>query len=793
MVEFLLQHQLNLMLALSSVCGTIALFVLIARALPKRLRISLLCLELSSMFLLSFDRMAYIYSGDTSHTGFVMVRVSNFFVFFLTNIVILSFNLYLIDVIKGTGSLEGVSSRLNLCTILSLVGSALVVLSNYTGMYYYFDESNNYHRGHLFILCYLFPVIVPLIQLSVILKKKDKIAKGIYISMVLFIIVPVLASIVQIFAYGLSLTNIFIVDMAILVYVFALMDINNRIENAKLREIEYLKEERMAMQRLFDQTASSFVEAVDSKDNFTRGHSIRVAKYAKILAQTCGKNEKECDEIYYAALLHDIGKVGIPETVLEKGEDRSPEEQEIYKNVTIIGDEILSLITEYPYLRDGAHYVHERFDGKGYPVGLKGEDIPENARIISVADYYDLLTSKKKNRDYYPQFMVREEMVKASGARFDPRFAGAMVSIIDSDVEYKLRENFGDEFEVKLETMLECEAYRSSVSRGILIEEAVTKIDFDYEIKKSSPFGFFGPSIIVFDSYDGRIYNDAKNIEVFGYMEYGEVWFDGNCNSTNARNIKVNITNLESGNVKNISHYEIVTYRFEDHVMITIIGDGKKIDVIIALPDTSKYAYVGLTGEYCILNNIKVETSEDYKIQIPIERIAPAVSYINSLQSDLPNIQIDRNRSAYTDAVVVEDGMNVIFHSMSLPSAKFVWHCPYVVLFSSDDGKIDGPNYREYALVKLNGENDCTTIFAENSIINNQTSDFIDWDTWEMKNKGGVECHISFRKKKDSIEIAAEDAGLLIRNTTMIKDMPKVVYFALTGDECAITDIRIYK
>ena len=92
MVEFLLQHQLNLMLALSSVCGTIALFVLIARVLPKRLRISLLCLELSSMFLLSFDRMAYIYSGDTSHTGFVMVRVSNFFVFFLTNIVILSFN-----------------------------------------------------------------------------------------------------------------------------------------------------------------------------------------------------------------------------------------------------------------------------------------------------------------------------------------------------------------------------------------------------------------------------------------------------------------------------------------------------------------------------------------------------------------------------------------------------------------------------------------------------------------------------------------------------------------------------
>ena len=793
MVEFLLKHQLNIMLALSSVCGTIALFVLIARALPKKRRVALLLLELSSMFLLYFDRLAYIYSGDVSDTGYVMVRVSNFLVFFLTNIVVLSFNLYLIDVIKGAGGLEGVAFRLNLCVILSLVGSALVVVSNFTGMYYYFDEFNNYNRGPLFILCYVFPVVTPLIQLSVILQKKDRITKGIYISLVLFIIVPIFASIIQIFAYGLSLTNIFIVGMAVLVYIFALFDINNKIEKANRREIEYLKEERQVMQRLFDQTASSFVNAVDSKDDFTKGHSLRVAKYAKLIAQTCGKNEKECDEIYYTALLHDIGKVGIPESVLEKGEDRTPEEQEIYKTVTTIGDEILSNINEYPYLRDGAHFVHERYDGKGYPVGLKGEEIPENARIIAVADNYDLLTSKKRDRDHYPQFMVREEMVKAAGTRFDPRFAGAMVSIIDSDVDYRLRESFGDEFEVKLETELTCEAYRSKVSRGILIDETITKIDFDYEAGKGSPFGFFGPSIIVFDSYDGRIHNDVKNIEVFGYMEYGEIWFDGNCNSTNARNIEVTVTDLQSSTNKNVPHYEIMTSRYEDHVKITIIGEGKKIDIVMALPDTSKFAYVGLTGEYCNLKNIEVETSEDSNVQIPIERIAPVVSYINRLESDLPNIQIDRNRSVYTEPVSVEDGMNVIFHSMSLPAAKLVWHCPYVLLYYSDDGRVDGANYREYALVKLSGENDCDTIYAENSMTNNQSSEFVDWDTWEMKNKEGVECHISFRKKKNSIEIAAEDAGIIIRNTTRIKEMPKVVYFALTGDECAITDIRIYK
>ncbi|MBR5649502.1 hypothetical protein [Pseudobutyrivibrio sp.] len=236
-----------------------------------------------------------------------------------------------------------------------------------------------------------------------------------------------------------------------------------------------------------------------------------------------------------------------------------------------------------------------------------------------------------------------------------------------------------------------------------------------------------------------------------------------------------------------------MTSRYEDHVKITIIGEGKKIDIVMALPDTSKYAYVGLTGEYCNLKNIEVETSEDSNVQIPIERIAPVVSYINRLESDLPNIQIDRNRSVYTEPVSVEDGINVIFHSMSLPAAKLVWHCPYVLLYYSDDGRVDGANYREYALVKLSGENDCDTIYAENSMTNNQSSEFVDWDTWEMKNKEGVECHISFRKKKNSIELAAEDAGIIIRNTTRIKEMPKVVYFALTGDVCAITDIRIYK
>ncbi|CBK74442.1 HD-GYP domain [Butyrivibrio fibrisolvens 16/4] len=166
------------------------------------------------------------------------------------------------------------------------------------------------------------------------------------------------------------------------------------------------------MQRLFEQTSSAFMGAVEAKDVFTLGHSTRVANYAKAIAKTCGKSEKECDEIYYAALLHDIGKVGLPESILNKGNNLNEEELKIYRRKTIIGADILSNITEYPFLKDGAHFHHEKYDGSGYPDNLKGDEIPEIARIIAVADYYDNMTSRKSDRDAYPQVIVREEFLK---------------------------------------------------------------------------------------------------------------------------------------------------------------------------------------------------------------------------------------------------------------------------------------------------------------------------------------------------------------------------------------------
>jgi len=224
-----------------------------------------------------------------------------------------------------------------------------------------------------------------------------------------------------------------IVGMVVVLYVFTLVDTSNTLEQAQQREVQMLKEEQEAIQDLFSQTAIALVSAIDAKDRYTQGHSVRVAEYSRKIAEISGKNEKECDEIYYAALLHDVGKIGIPDYIINKNRKLTPEEYGVIQSHPVIGWQILSKINKYSYLSTAARYHHERFDGKGYPDGLKGEDIPELARIISVADAYDAMTSNRSYRSHLSQEKVREELIRCSGAQFDPRFAQIMLGMINQD------------------------------------------------------------------------------------------------------------------------------------------------------------------------------------------------------------------------------------------------------------------------------------------------------------------------------------------------------------------------
>jgi putative two-component system response regulator len=185
----------------------------------------------------------------------------------------------------------------------------------------------------------------------------------------------------------------------------------------------------------------SLAEAIDAKDTYTNGHSGRVAQYAKLIAGRAGYSPEKQNDIYMMGLLHDVGKIGIPDAVINKPARLTEDEFEVIKNHPVMGARILKNIKEMPELATGARWHHERYDGKGYPDGLKGEEIPEEARIIAVADAYDAMSSRRSYRGILPQEVVREEIGNGHGTQFDPTFADIMLEMIDEDTDYSMKES----------------------------------------------------------------------------------------------------------------------------------------------------------------------------------------------------------------------------------------------------------------------------------------------------------------------------------------------------------------
>ena len=199
---------------------------------------------------------------------------------------------------------------------------------------------------------------------------------------------------------------------------------NNRIT----REHEAHKKE------LVDFTNSiidAFSVCIDGKDSYTNGHSLRVASYTKLLAKKLGENEATAQKFYNIALLHDIGKIGIPDEILNKPGKLTEDEYETIKTHTYRGFEILKRVRSQKDISDGAYYHHERFDGKGYPTKLNGAKIPWVARIISVADAFDAMSSTRPYRKRLPMEEIVEEIKKCSGTQFDPVVAKAFLELYE--------------------------------------------------------------------------------------------------------------------------------------------------------------------------------------------------------------------------------------------------------------------------------------------------------------------------------------------------------------------------
>lgn len=168
---------------------------------------------------------------------------------------------------------------------------------------------------------------------------------------------------------------------------------------------------------------------IDAKDKYTNGHSVRVAEYSREIARKLNKPEEYLHQIYYAGLLHDIGKIGVPDDIINKPSKLTDEEYSCIKKHPTIGYEILKKLPRLENITVGAYGHHERIDGKGYPQGLKGDDIPELARIIGVADVYDAMTSNRSYRKGLPQDVVRSELEQSKGTQLDEHFVDIMLAI----------------------------------------------------------------------------------------------------------------------------------------------------------------------------------------------------------------------------------------------------------------------------------------------------------------------------------------------------------------------------
>ena len=224
------------------------------------------------------------------------------------------------------------------------------------------------------------------------------------------------------------MTGMWIIVGVLLVIVAGLLIvIRNNNQKAKL-----LQRKQKQYHDIVNQSLETFAHAIDAKDQNTNGHSERVAIYSAEIARRMGMSDEEQEQIYYMGMLHDIGKIGIPDAILKKPGKLTEEEMQIIRSHPTIGGEILQDFTAIQGISDGARYHHERYDGNGYNEGLKGEEIPIISRIISVCDAFDVMIHDR----VYKKAMSKEDAIaevkRCSGTQFDPTVVEAFLKCIDN-------------------------------------------------------------------------------------------------------------------------------------------------------------------------------------------------------------------------------------------------------------------------------------------------------------------------------------------------------------------------
>lgn len=209
-----------------------------------------------------------------------------------------------------------------------------------------------------------------------------------------------------------------------------------------ISQMNVIKDMNIKLQDTYEQLERAYMESiqtlrytVEAKDSYTRGHSDRVSEFSVLIGKYLGLSEEEIKTLRIGGLFHDIGKIGVPDSILLKEGKLTDDEYSEIKNHPTIGAHILSTATIFQDIIPIVKHHHEKYDGFGYPGKLKGEEIPYFARIAAVADTFDAMTSKRTYRDALPLDVVISEITRCKGTQFDPKIADVFLDILEHHYE----------------------------------------------------------------------------------------------------------------------------------------------------------------------------------------------------------------------------------------------------------------------------------------------------------------------------------------------------------------------
>lgn len=359
-----------------------------------------------------------------------------------TIIVVVLLVSYIIEVAKGSRSLTYLLIFIPVITV-PLIGSAIIyfVKKDWKGLCYVIVPG--YSVMYLFVMItgntpMVFSYILPLLSLLILYHHPNLILCTGLVSLMLNLISILLNHLdINYFSSQMQVsTRDEEIQIALIVLCFGGCYFASRLYDKISRQnydyIADLNEKTAQVRKMSLQTITTIANILDAKDTYTEGHSERVAAYSAQLARGLGLPEDEVINISKIALMHDIGKIGVPDRILNKPERLDDEENEIMKKHTTIGGDIIKGVSTVPGIYEGVRFHHERYDGKGYPDGLAGENIPYIARIIAVADSFDAMTTDRVYRKHLSNAEAVEELNKGCGKQFDPVIAEKMVELLSS-------------------------------------------------------------------------------------------------------------------------------------------------------------------------------------------------------------------------------------------------------------------------------------------------------------------------------------------------------------------------